>query len=137
MTQGPAAFFIAGRVTKKARPVSILLLAGLCAAVAGSACRKKEAAPVAAPSQDQYIKKVWVTKDGVIQLDGKVADFAAVEQALSAIAKRDGVVFYGRDDAREEPHPNAVKIIELITALHLPVRLSSKPDFSDAVTPRE
>jgi hypothetical protein len=104
---------------------------------AGPACRKKETAPVAAPSPDQYIKKVWVTKDGVIQLDGKVADYATVERALSAIARRDGVVFYGREAAREAPHPNAAKIVELIASLHLPVRLSSKPDFSDAVTPGE
>jgi biopolymer transport protein ExbD len=120
------------------RPLAVLLLAGLCAAAAGSACRKaprKE--ETAAPSQDPHIKKVWVTKDGVIQLDGKVADFAAVEQALSEIAKRDGVVFYGREAAREQPHPNAAKIVELIASLHLPVRLSSKPDFSDEITPGE
>lgn len=121
--------------TMRTRPLPLLLLAGLCAATTGPACRKKEAAPVAAPSQDPHIKKVWVTKDGVIQLDGKVADFAAVEQALSAIAKIDGVVFYGRDAARDQPHPNAAKIVELIASLHLPVRLSSKPDFSDAVGP--
>jgi hypothetical protein len=122
-------------VTNTTRPFSLLLLAALCAATTGSACRKKEAAPAAAPSQDPHIKKVWVTKDGVIQLDGKVADYAAVEHALSAIAKIDGVVFYGRDAAREAPHPNAEKVVQLIASLHLPVRLSSKPDFSDAVGP--
>jgi hypothetical protein len=39
--------------------------------------------------------------------------------------------------ARETPHPNGAKVIELIVARGLPVRLSSKPDFSDAVGPGE
>jgi hypothetical protein len=118
------------------------LLTGLCLATVGPACRKasREGAPApvpaqAAPAQDPRITKIWVTKDGVIQLDGKVVDLAAIAPALDQTAKREGVIFYGREAAREEPHPNAVQIIGLITTRSLPVRFSSKPDFSDAIGP--
>jgi hypothetical protein len=123
--------------------LAMILVVGLCAGAAGPACRKAKQegvapapAPVPAePSQDPRITKIWITKDGVIQLDGKVVDLGAVEAALTATAKREGVVFYGRDDARAEPHPNAAKITEMIVTRGLPVRLSSKPDFSDAIGP--
>jgi hypothetical protein len=120
--------------------VSLFLVAALFLAAVGPACRKAPregaVAPApAAPAQDPRITKIWVTKAGVLQLDGKVVDLAAIEAALAQTAKREGVVFYGREAAREEPHPNAAKVVELITALRLPVRFSSQPDFSDAVSP--
>jgi hypothetical protein len=116
-----------------------LVLAVLFAAPAAPACRKSKPAPTAAtqPGSDARIMKIWVTADGHIQLDGKLVELPAVEDALAALTKRQGVVFYGRDRARETPHPNGAKVIELIVARGLPVRLSSKPDFSDAVGPGE
>lgn len=116
----------------------LLLLATLCAAALTPACRKAtRELPPAAAQQDPHIVKVWVTKDGVVELNGKVADLPAIEAALTAAAKIDGVVFYGRDDAREHPHPTGAKVVEMIAAHHLPVRLSSKPDFSDEIRPQK
>lgn len=118
---------------------ALLVIVAICGVAAGSACRKGKpdaAVPAAAaPAQDPRITKIWLTKDGVIELDGKVVDMGAVEAALAAVAEKKGVVFYGRDAARESPHPTGAKIIEMIVARGLPVRLSSKPDFSDAVGP--
>ena len=52
---------------------------------------------------------------------------------LAALAQNKGVVLYGRDAAEEEPHPNAMQVIQLVVANRLPIRMSTKSDFSDAV----
>src|SRR5205823_3143630 len=52
-------------------------------------------------------------------------------------AEAKAVVWYYRQDANGEPHPTAMEVMKLITANRLPVRLSSKPDFSDSVTPAD
>jgi hypothetical protein len=119
-----------------------LLVAVLSVAAAVPACRKNKPAPPAAgaparPGSGGNIIKIWVTADGYIKLDGKLVDLAAAEAAIGALDKNAGVVFYGRDRAREAPHPNGAKLIELIVARGVPVRLSSKPDFSDAIGPGE
>ena len=77
--------------------------------------------------------KVWVARDGAIELNGVEATLADVERAFESAASRGGEVFYGRDAAFEDPHPNGMKVIELVTQHGLPVRFSTKRDFSDAV----
>ncbi len=126
------------------KPRGWLLLACLGVGSIAPACRaSKREAPAAsppspvAPAQDPRILKIWVSKDGVIQVDGKVVELAAVDAILEGVAKREGFVFYGRDAAREDPHPNGMKVVEMIAKRRLPVRLSSKPDFSDAVGPQQ
>jgi hypothetical protein len=79
--------------------------------------------------------KVWLSSDGGIELNGKSASLAAVASAFEELAREQGTVLYGRERAREEPHPNAVKVLELIQQHRLAVRLSTKKDFSDAIGP--
>lgn len=85
--------------------------------------------------EDQPFVKIWVSKKGEIKLDGKPVDLAAVDAAFTDLAQRKGIVLYGRDDPKSEPHPKAMKVMELLTAHRLPIRMSTKPDFSDAVGP--
>jgi hypothetical protein len=87
------------------------------------------------PSLDSPYAKIWVSKNGAVEVDGKPADLDLVESTLATLAERKGVVLYGRDGATEEPHPNAMKVIQMVVAHRLPIRMSTKPDFSDAVGP--
>jgi len=77
--------------------------------------------------------RIWVSRTGAIELDGKPTELPAVATALADLAKRKGVVLYGRDDPEKEPHPNAEKVFKLVLQNSLPIRLSAKRDFSDAV----
>jgi hypothetical protein len=86
-------------------------------------------------SPDSPSVTIWVTKDGTIEMNGKPATLDAVSAQLSDLAKRSGVVLYGRDPSQEEPHPNGMKVIELVMQAQLPIRMSTKRDFSDAVGP--
>ena len=79
------------------------------------------------------VLKVAVTENGDITADGKQTTLEALIPRLRALATENGVVWYYRAAPESEPHPNALKVLAAIIEQKLPIRLSSKPDFSDAV----
>jgi hypothetical protein len=83
--------------------------------------------------QISKILKVKVTASGDITADGQPITLEQLAAKLSELKKAGGGVWYYRENARDEPHPNAVKVIELVIHNKLPVRLSAKSDFADAV----
>jgi hypothetical protein len=100
-------------------------------------CRRKPpetASPVMTPSADTPSVKIWVSTTGLVELNGHQSDLAAISVALADLAKRQGTVLYGREAPDQEPHPNGLKVIEMVVANRLPIRMSTKRDFSDAVT---
>jgi hypothetical protein len=58
---------------------------------------------------------------------------ATLDEALRAHAARSGVVWYYRENPHAEPHPNADIVVQTIIRHRLPVSMSTKPDFSDAL----
>ena len=85
-----------------------------------------------APPSDSPTARIWVSRTGVIELNGKQADLATVSAALADLAKRKGVVLFGRDDLSQKPHLNCAKVLEIVTQHRLPVRMATNRDFSDA-----
>ena len=79
--------------------------------------------------------KVSVLATDELLLDGQPVALPALEQALGQAPKDDAVVWYYREDAAGDPPAVAAEVMKLITANRLPVCLSSRPDFSDTVTP--
>jgi hypothetical protein len=77
--------------------------------------------------------KIWISKTGSVEIDGKQVEVDSVRAMLAELAQRRGEVFYGRDAAEEDPHPNAMKVLQTVMSSRLPVRMSTKRDFSDAV----
>jgi hypothetical protein len=78
--------------------------------------------------------KVSVLIDGTVLLDGQRTTVDELTDVLARADKSSTAVWYYRENAGQEPPPIAVEVLKLITTNKLPVRLSSKPDFSDAVT---
>jgi hypothetical protein len=76
---------------------------------------------------------IWVSRAGVIELNGKQADLAAVKAALADLGHRKGAVVYGQD--QPEPHPIGGRVVELARQNGLLLRMSSRRDFSDAIGP--
>ena len=89
----------------------------------------------AAPSPSPPSAKIWIAKDGTIEMNGKPATLDVVGAQLGDLAQRQGVVLYGRDAPEEEPHPNGIKVLELVVESRLPIRMSTRRDFSDSVGP--
>jgi hypothetical protein len=77
--------------------------------------------------------KVWVFRNGAIELDGQRVSLERLDTDLGELARQKGVLLYGRDDADKDPHPIAKRVMELVVKHHLPIGLSTKRDFSDVV----
>lgn len=77
--------------------------------------------------------RVSVQANGDIRIDGASTTAAALDTRFAALAKAGGEVWYYREAAQGESHPNAMRVMELIVQHRLPITLSSKPDFSDYV----
>ena len=118
--------------------------ASVALAVAGfvlAGCQRDPAAPPpAGPTQREKpavhgnkVIKVKVTADGEITADGQPVTLEQLSAKCADLKKAGGEVWYHRENPAGDPHPNAMKVIELVAENKLPVKLSAKPDFSDVV----
>jgi hypothetical protein len=87
--------------------------------------------PAAGPVSS--IVKVSALSNGEILLDGKSCTLDQFTARLAEAQKLGGEVYYYREAADQEPHPNAMTAMQRIAASHLPVSFSTLPDFSDYV----
>jgi hypothetical protein len=76
---------------------------------------------------------VSVSADGDIIVDGLPVTLELLSARFAELKQAGGLVLYHRENPAGEPHPNGMKVIELVIANQLPIRLSTSPDFSDAV----
>lgn len=79
------------------------------------------------------VVKVKVSQAGQIELNGTAVSLGQLRYALTKHKEADGVVWYYREGPTEPPPAVAEKVVGLITEAQLPVRMSSKPDFSDYI----
>src|SRR5438477_11235763 len=80
------------------------------------------------------ILKVSVLASGELLLDGLRITVTKLEEVIRQSAAATLIVWYYRENAASHASPVAAQVLKLITDHRLPIRLSSKPDFSDAVT---
>ena len=52
---------------------------------------------------------------------------------LRELAKSKDEVWYYREAPENDPHPNALKVLAAFVDQNLPIRLFSKPDYSDTI----
>lgn len=120
-----------------ARSASLLLASFLLGLAAG--CDRSgtpegdRAATPAATSSAPSILKISALANGEILLDGKPCSADELAARLSEARKNNGQVYYFREAADQEPHPNAMQAVQMIDDSHLPVSLSTLADFSDFV----
>lgn len=82
---------------------------------------------------ERPIVKVSVLASGQLLVDGQPSDMQQLQAALKRIGEVDGAVWYYRENGFEEASPQAMRIIDLVIDMHLPISMSSKPDFSDYI----
>jgi len=116
-----------------------IVLSLLCGGANLTACRSSpeqntsSTTTASAPPTDAPSLKIWISKTGSVDINGKQVEVESVGPMLAELAQRKGEVFYGRDAAEEDPHPNGMKVLQMVIASGLPVRMSTKRDFSDAI----
>lgn len=97
-------------------------------------CSKKPASqsPVAS---DAPIIKVAVFADGRITADGQPATIDSLRVSFKKLAEQKGAVWYYREEGQGEPPPQAMEVMKAVIEARLPIRLSSRPDYSDSIGP--
>ena len=108
----------------------LTLTASLALLIAGCGKQPNTRGPVAPGAP---ILKVSVFADGRITADGAATTVDSLRQSLKRLAERKGAVWYYREAGQGEPPPQAMQIMQAIVANRLPVRLSSRPDYTDAI----
>lgn len=84
-------------------------------------------------AESPKVLKIAVSADGGVTADGRAVSIDALGPILRDLAKSKGEVWYYREAAQAEPHPNALRVLSLIVDNSLPISLSTKPDYSDVV----
>jgi len=95
-------------------------------------CGKQTTPPVAA--NGPHIK-IAVYVDGRINADGSPATIGSLKESFKKLAKENGEVWYYREAANREPPAQAMQVMQAVVEAGLPIRLSTRPDFSDSVGP--
>src|ERR1700719_201092 len=91
--------------------------------------------PAMPVSPSAPIVKIAVLADGRITLDGSPATIDTVRVSLKRLAEQKGVVWYYREAGEGKAPPESTEVIQSVIENRLPIRLSSRPDFSDAIGP--
>jgi hypothetical protein len=77
---------------------------------------------------------VAVFADGRLTVDGSASTVPALRESLRSLGEKHGVVWYYREAGQQEP-PIAVEVMKAVVEARLPIRLSSRPDYSDSISP--
>ena len=83
----------------------------------------------------QPVLKVSVMADGRIAVNRAPATIQSLRESLQKLSQQKGVVCYYREAANSEGSPKVKQAVQAIVDARLPVRFSSRPDYSDVIGP--
>jgi len=66
-------------------------------------------------------------------VDGAASTIETLGESLRGLSEQHGIVWYYREPSKQDIPPIAMEAMKLVANFHLPIRLSSRPDYSDAV----
>ncbi len=93
----------------------------------------KQSAPQSSASPDTPVLKVAVFRDGHFTVDGADSSLPALRESLKRHSERKGVVWYYREAGQEEAPPVAMDVLKTMMEARLPIRMSSRADYSDTI----
>jgi hypothetical protein len=115
----------------------VAIVAALLIPVVLLGCKDKDGSLGGGSGQQQVpntvVAKISMHADGTFLVDGSAMNLATLDQQLSKLATDSGVVWYYREHPESNPHPNALKVMDLVIKHNLSISMSSKPDFSDYI----
>jgi hypothetical protein len=88
-----------------------------------------------AVSSNPTILKIAVMADGRITMDGSPSTIDSLRVSLKRLADQKGAVWYYREAGQGAAPPESAEIMKAVIENQLPIRLSSRPDYSDAIDP--
>ena len=79
------------------------------------------------------VLKIAVMADGRITVDAKPATIESLRISLKELAQLQGTVWYYREAAQSAAPEQAKEVVQAVIQNRLPVVMSSRPDYSDAI----
>ena len=79
------------------------------------------------------VLKIAVFADGRLTVNGTASTIDALRESLRSLHEQGGVVWYYREAGQQEPPPIAMEVMKAVVEVGAPIRLSSRPDYSDAI----
>ena len=96
--------------------------------------------PLPAPAASAPILRISITRDAKVYADGRAVTLPGLDSLFAALKAIKGVVWYYQEASARGPAAKQASVItsvlDAVIRHQLPVRLSSKPDFSDAALER-
>lgn len=80
-----------------------------------------------------HIAKVRVSHAGEVEMNGVRLNHEEFRSALEKLKDRGGAVWYYRERSSEPASEEVLKVVRIVGEAGVPVRMSSRPDFSDYI----
>jgi hypothetical protein len=84
-------------------------------------------------NSDAPVLKIALIADGRLIVDGSPSTIESLRTSLKKLADEKGVVWYYREAGQGTPPPQSTQVIQAVIENRLPIRMSSRPDYSDAI----
>jgi biopolymer transport protein ExbD len=95
---------------------------------------RNEGNPAAKPGEnDPRLARVKVTRKGQIFLNDQPVTPHQLKRSFAELKQQEGAVLYYREDPEGEPPAEAMAVVQAVIDARLAIRLSAKPDYSDAI----
>jgi hypothetical protein len=79
------------------------------------------------------VTRIRVSRDGAIWCDDIRTSLADLGSRLAQLRAAQGVVWYYREEAGDDPAPEAMAVVRMVVEQRLPISMSTRADFADVV----
>ena len=79
------------------------------------------------------VARIRVSRAGEIWCDDVRTSLAELGSRLAQLRAAQGVVWYYREEAGDEPAPEAMAVVRMVVEQRLPISMSTRADFGDVV----
>ena len=79
------------------------------------------------------VTRIRVSRDGQIWCDDVRTSLVDLGPRLAPLRAAQGVVWYYREEAGDDPAPEAMAVVRMVVEQRLPISMSTRADFSDVV----
>ena len=104
----------------------------LCSELLATLASKNDILQSRAPNE-KAILKISVQNNGSLKADNRLISLEELQSQIQKNTEQNGVVWYYRESGHQTPPPIAMQVMQMIVNANRPIRLSSKPDFSDSI----
>lgn len=108
----------------------LILTIGLLTSLLG--CNEQSVSQRSDSQDFPVILKLAVFSDGRLTVDGTPSTLPELQHSLQQLREQNGAVWYYRENAQQPAPPIAMDVMQAVVDAQVPIRMSTRPDYSDA-----